>query len=151
MPTRFLAKGNIFCAEADESDGSFLHYSPLYSVITNIDREHLDHYKTFDAAVEAYAAFIEKTNPNGCLFCCGDDENLLRLCRSYKGRHVLLRLQSPEILDLQARLKTAKAHYGKRKSAMPEYHVWSRPECWRKRKMKWPWRMCRPLGQQYKI
>ncbi|MDD4941602.1 MAG: UDP-N-acetylmuramate--L-alanine ligase [Candidatus Omnitrophica bacterium] len=81
--------GEFFCAEADESDGSFLHYSPLYSVITNIDREHLDHYRTFDAVIAAYGEFMNRRRPEGCLFCCGDDENLVRLCRSSKRRHVL--------------------------------------------------------------
>jgi UDP-N-acetylmuramate--alanine ligase len=80
--------GYHFVAEADESDGSFLYYSPLYSIITNIDREHLDHYKTFDAIIAAYKEFMERTDPGGCLFCCGDDENLARLCEAYPGRLV---------------------------------------------------------------
>lgn len=96
-----IGEGDFFCAEADESDGSFLHYSPLYSIITNIDREHLDHYKTFDAVIAAYAAFMEKTRPGGCLFCCGDDENLVRLCRSHQGRRVLFGLNAA--CDISAR------------------------------------------------
>ena len=44
-----LGTGRLLVAEADESDGSFLHLSPVISVITNVDREHLDHYGTFEA------------------------------------------------------------------------------------------------------
>ena len=42
-----LGDGKFFVAEADESDGSFLYYQPKYSIITNIDYEHLDYYKEF--------------------------------------------------------------------------------------------------------
>jgi UDP-N-acetylmuramate--alanine ligase len=93
--------GDYFVAEADESDGSFLYYAPLYSIITNTDREHLDYYKTFDAVVAAYKEFMARTDPAGCLFCCGDDEHLVRLCGSYKGRHVLFGLN--ESCDIRAR------------------------------------------------
>jgi UDP-N-acetylmuramate--alanine ligase len=93
--------GDYFVAEADESDGSFLYYSPLYSIITNIDREHLDHYKTFDAVIDAYKEFMARTDPGGCLFCCGDDENLARLCETYSGRHVLFGLK--ENCDIHSR------------------------------------------------
>ena len=62
-------EGDYFVAEADESDGSFLCYSPEYSIITNIDREHLDYYKSFDAVVAAYREFMARTSASGCLFC----------------------------------------------------------------------------------
>jgi UDP-N-acetylmuramate--alanine ligase len=93
--------GEYFVAEADESDGSFLYYSPLYSIITNTDREHLDYYKTFEAVVAAYKEFMGRTDPEGCLFCCGDDEQLVRLCGLHKGRHVLFGLN--EKCDIYAR------------------------------------------------
>jgi UDP-N-acetylmuramate--alanine ligase len=94
-------EGDYFVAEADESDGSFLYYSPLYSIITNIDREHLDHYKTFDSIIAAYREFMERTDPAGCLFCCGDDENLARLCGNYPGRRVMFGLK--EHCDIHSR------------------------------------------------
>jgi UDP-N-acetylmuramate--alanine ligase len=93
--------GDYFVAEADESDGSFLYYSPLYSIITNTDREHLDYYKTFDAVIAAYKEFMGRTDPAGCLFCCGDDEQLVRLCGSHKGRRILFGLS--ESCDIHAR------------------------------------------------
>jgi len=49
-----LGEGEFFVAEADESDGSFLYYKPKYSIITNIDYEHLDYYKEFINEIEAF-------------------------------------------------------------------------------------------------
>ena len=50
-----LGSGEFFVAEADESDGSFLNYSPRYSIITNIDHEHLDYYHNFDNELTAFS------------------------------------------------------------------------------------------------
>ena len=85
-------KGGFFVAEADESDGSFLYYRPRYSIITNIDREHLDYYGTFENALEAYRTFMGQTQDSGCLFCCRDDPNIMRLLKGVKARHVLFGL-----------------------------------------------------------
>ncbi len=57
-----------FVAEADESDGSFLCYTPTYSIVTNIDEEHLDFYKTREALLSAFAVFLRRTKPEGCVF-----------------------------------------------------------------------------------
>lgn len=84
----YLGDGNFFVAEADESDGSFLYYQPDYSLITNIDCEHLDYYKNFDNELLAFKKFINKTTPNGCLFFCNDDDNLKNLLKDYKNRRV---------------------------------------------------------------
>ena len=71
-----LGIGRHIVAEVDESDGSFLYFSPHYSIITNIDFEHVDYYRTFDKIKEAYAKFAERTVPDGVLITCGDDANL---------------------------------------------------------------------------
>jgi UDP-N-acetylmuramate--alanine ligase len=55
-----VGKGDLMVVEADESDGSFLLYNPVMSVITNIDNDHLDHYGTFENLVEAYRQFSNK-------------------------------------------------------------------------------------------
>lgn len=83
-----FGEGKFFVAEADESDGSFLCYSPDYSIITNIDREHLDYYKNFDAELSAFEKFMNKTAPAGCLFCCDDDASLKKLLGRYKARYI---------------------------------------------------------------
>jgi UDP-N-acetylmuramate--alanine ligase len=81
-------EGEFFVAEADESDGTFLYYQPRYSIITNIDHEHLDYYRSFANALAAYREFIDKTSPQGCLFYCSDDDNLNSLVKGCEKRLV---------------------------------------------------------------
>jgi len=83
-----LGEGKYFVAEADESDGSFLHYNPYYSIVTNIDREHLDYYHDFDNEIKAFEEFIGKTDKTGCFFACLDDENLKKIFKRYQGRKI---------------------------------------------------------------
>ena len=89
-----LGCGKYFVAEADESDGSFLYYNPTYSILTNIDHEHLDYYLNFDAELSAFSKFINKTSGSGCLFICSDDKNLNRIAGNYAGRKVFFGLNS---------------------------------------------------------
>jgi len=84
-----LGDGKFFVAEADESDGSFLYYRPKYSIITNIDREHLDYYKEFSRELGAFREFINNTEEGGCVFACDDDANLKSILAGYKNRYVL--------------------------------------------------------------
>lgn len=79
-------KGDYFVAEADESDGSFVHLRPFYCVITNIDEEHLDYYRNMGEIISSYMKFIEKINPEGKLFACGDCDNLRRALRGYSKK-----------------------------------------------------------------
>ena len=66
--------GDIFVAEADESDGAFLALSPLASIITNIEPDHLNHWGTFDAIREAFDAFADlTTDAGGFVVACADD------------------------------------------------------------------------------
>jgi len=83
-----FGEGKFFVAEADESDGSFLFYKPKYSIITNIDYEHLDYYKDFNKEVEAFAAFIHHTDKEGCVFYCDDDKYLKGIMKNYHARHI---------------------------------------------------------------
>ncbi|VAX36038.1 UDP-N-acetylmuramate--L-alanine ligase [hydrothermal vent metagenome] len=71
-----LGHGQYFVAEVDESDGSFLYFKPSYSVITNIDFEHIDYYKNWDNILKAYRQFIQQTQPDGQLIVYGDDTRL---------------------------------------------------------------------------
>jgi len=97
----FLGNGSFFVAEADESDGSFLYYEPKYSIITNIDREHLDYYKNFETEVKVFKDFIYKTDSNGCVFACYDDDNLKNILKDYKNRRIMFGLS--EKADIFAR------------------------------------------------
>lgn len=65
--------GEIFVAEADESDGSFLSYSPEIAVVTNIEPDHLDYFKTEAAYREVFEKFAHRIVPGGFLVACLDD------------------------------------------------------------------------------
>lgn len=70
-----LGKGNFLVAEADESDGSFLHLAPEMAVITNIEPEHLDHYGDLENIRSAFVQFAHRTPPDGRVILCTDDPN----------------------------------------------------------------------------
>jgi UDP-N-acetylmuramate--alanine ligase len=69
----------VIVAEADESDGSFLKLAPTFSVITNVDREHLDHYGSFENALEAFVTFANTVPFDGAVMVGVDDPVLARL------------------------------------------------------------------------
>ena len=93
-----IGNGKFFVAEADESDGSFLYYQPKYSIITNIDKEHLDYYKDFKNELSAFKEFLNKTEKEGCAFCCDDDANLTNILKDYKNRYVLYGLKESALI-----------------------------------------------------
>jgi UDP-N-acetylmuramate--alanine ligase len=68
-----LGQGQYLVAEADESDGSFLRLSPTLAVITNLDREHLDHYGTLDEIRRTFREFANKVPFYGAAIVCVDD------------------------------------------------------------------------------
>ncbi len=72
--TARLGKSKWSILEADESDGSFVHIPPTYSIITNIDREHMDFYKSMDNLKNYFIKFIEKVPSFGKSFICIDDK-----------------------------------------------------------------------------
>ncbi|UPK73351.1 UDP-N-acetylmuramate--L-alanine ligase [Nocardioidaceae bacterium SCSIO 66511] len=65
--------GQLFVAEADESDGAFLVYTPLYAVVTNVDADHLDNYGTEEAYHEAFNTFLGRIREGGALLAYSDD------------------------------------------------------------------------------
>jgi len=71
-----LGTGKYFVTEADESDGSFLALRPVYSVVTNIDAEHMDFYSDIEQMKQVYLEFINNTSSDGAVICCGDDINI---------------------------------------------------------------------------
>ena len=69
-----LGKSNWSILEADESDGSFVKVPPTYSIITNIDREHMDYYKSIENLKKLFLDFIKKVPSFGKSFICIDDK-----------------------------------------------------------------------------
>jgi UDP-N-acetylmuramate--alanine ligase len=74
-----LGQGAFLVAEADESDGSFLKLSPTIAVVTNIDREHMDFFKTMEILKEAFLSFINKVPFYGTAVVCIENEHLREL------------------------------------------------------------------------
>jgi UDP-N-acetylmuramate--alanine ligase len=96
-----LGKGQLLVAEADESDGSFLLLNPTHAVITNIDREHLDHYRDLDEICDAFQAFANKVPFYGAVFLCMDDANASAV-RPRINRRVVTYGTNPQV-EIRAR------------------------------------------------
>jgi UDP-N-acetylmuramate--alanine ligase len=92
-----LGRGEYMVAEADESDGSFLHLSPAVAVITNVDREHLDHYGDFAHVQAAFVAFANKVPFYGAVIACQDDPELAALLPQVRRRVVTYGLDTPDV------------------------------------------------------
>jgi UDP-N-acetylmuramate--alanine ligase len=74
-----VGKGEYLVVESDESDGSFLKLAPILAIVTNIDREHLDHYPGLEEIRRAFVEFVNKVPFYGAAILCLDDENLQRI------------------------------------------------------------------------
>src|SRR6202171_5747860 len=83
-----LGRSTYLVVESDESDGSFLKLSPILAVITNIDREHLDHYADIGEIRDAFCEFINKVPFYGAAIVCLDDENVQQILPSINRRTV---------------------------------------------------------------
>ena len=80
-----LGKSNWCILESDESDGSFLKIPPTYSIVTNIDKEHLDFHKSMDNLKKQFINFIKKTPSFGKSFICIDDKNNKEILKKIKN------------------------------------------------------------------
>ncbi len=89
-----LGKGEWAILEADESDGSFLKFPINYSIVTNIDHEHIDYYKNFKNLENSFLRFIEKTPPTGKSIICIDNKNIKKVLRKIKNKNILTYGQS---------------------------------------------------------
>ncbi len=74
-----VGSGDYLVVESDESDGSFLKLAPILAIVTNIDREHLDHYKDLDEICRAFVEFVNRVPFYGAAILCLDDENIQRI------------------------------------------------------------------------
>ena len=84
-----LGKGEWAVLEADESDGSFLNFPVNYSVVTNLDKEHLDFYKNFKNLKNSFIKFLNKTPAIGKSFICIDDDELKKLISKIDNKNFL--------------------------------------------------------------
>ena len=84
-----LGKGEWAVLEADESDGSFLKLPINYSIVTNIDKEHIDFYKNYKNLENSFIKFINKTPPIGKCIICIDDRNIKEIKKKIKTKNIL--------------------------------------------------------------
>ena len=82
--TAKLGKSDWCILEADESDGSFIHVPPTYSIVTNIDREHMDYYNSMNDLKNLFIEFINKVPSFGKSFICIDNRNNENLLKKIK-------------------------------------------------------------------
>lgn len=90
-----LGKGDFLVAEADESDGSFLKLSPAIAIVTNIDREHLDHYADLEEIRTAFASFVNKVPFYGAAILCLDNPNVQAIIPGIERRIITYGIRGP--------------------------------------------------------
>ena len=110
-----LGKGDFIVAEADESDGSFLKYSPAIAVVTNIDREHLDYYQDLETIKAVFLDFIDRIPFYGLAILCLDNESIQDLIPKIKKRYTTYGMSS------QADLQIRDVEFEKRRSCFSVY------------------------------
>ncbi len=84
-----LGKSEWSILESDESDGSFVKVPSTYAVVTNIDREHMDYYKSLDDLKKHFIRFMLKVPSFGKTFICIDDKNNRDVCKISKIKNIL--------------------------------------------------------------
>ena len=78
--------GDLFVAEADESDGAFLVYRPYAAIVTNVEADHLDNYGTPEAYHAAFEQFLDRIDPAGYVVCVVDDPGAAALAQTARER-----------------------------------------------------------------
>ena len=84
-----LGSGDWAILEADESDGSFLKLPINYSIVTNIDFEHLDYYKNYKNLEKSFINFINKTPPTGKSIICLDNANIKKVLKKIINKNII--------------------------------------------------------------
>ena len=83
-----VGKSAILVVESDESDGSFLKLAPIIAVVTNIDREHLDHYASLEDIQRAFTDFVNKVPFYGVTVLCLEDKNIQQILPGVRRRTI---------------------------------------------------------------
>jgi UDP-N-acetylmuramate--alanine ligase len=95
-----VGRSDFLVVESDESDGSFLKLSPILAVVTNVDREHLDHYASIEEIRAAFLEFIQKVPFYGAAILCLDDENVQQLLPSVNRRSITYGRSNQAVLTI---------------------------------------------------
>ena len=105
-----LGAGDWMVVEADESDGTFLKLPADIAIVTNVDPEHLDHFKTFDAVKDAFQAFVENVPFYGFAVMCTDHREVQALVGRIEDRRIITYGENPQA---DVRLVDLDHHHGK--------------------------------------
>ena len=111
-----LGEGDFIVAEADESDGSFLKFSPTIAVVTNIDKEHLDFYRDLEEIKTVFLDFLDRIPFYGLAVLCLDNEPIQELIPRLKKRYTTYGMSS------QADFQIRDVEFSRRKSRFKVYH-----------------------------
>jgi UDP-N-acetylmuramate--alanine ligase len=96
-----VGKSSLLVVESDESDGSFLKLAPIVAVVTNIDREHLDHYASLAEIQQAFTDFVNKVPFYGAAVMCMEDENIQQIFPAIKRRTITYGRSAQVDLEIQ--------------------------------------------------
>src|SRR6266700_992984 len=91
-----LGAGDWMVVEADESDGTFLKLPTDIAIVTNVDPEHLDHFKTFEAVQEAFRGFVENVPFYGFAVMCTDHAVVQQLVGRIEDRRIVTYGENPQ-------------------------------------------------------
>src|ERR1700719_3090346 len=105
-----LGEGDWMVVEADESDGTFLRLTADIAIVTDVDPEHLDHFKTFDAVQEAFRAFVENVPFYGFAVMCTDHPVVQALVGRIEDRRIITYGENPQADVRLADLDHANGH-----------------------------------------
>src|SRR5436190_6970838 len=94
-----VGRSDFLLVESDESDGSFLKLAPIIAVVTNIDREHLDHYPSLEAIRAAFIEFVNKVPFYGAAIVCLDDPNVQGILPEIRRRTITYGTSSQSDLE----------------------------------------------------
>jgi UDP-N-acetylmuramate--alanine ligase len=121
-----VGKSDFLVVESDESDGSFLKLSPILAVITNIDREHLDHYHSIEEIRAAFIEFVNRVPFYGAAIVCLDDENVQQIFPRINRRTISYG-RSPQadyvITDAQCGHFESRFHLKVHESDLGDFHL----------------------------
>jgi UDP-N-acetylmuramate--alanine ligase len=121
-----VGKSSILVVESDESDGSFLKLAPILAVVTNIDREHLDHYASLEDIQSAFTEFVNKVPFYGAAVLCMEDENIQQIFPAVRRRTITYGRSAQVDLEIQnVELMAAASSFSIRRGAgeLGDFHL----------------------------
>jgi UDP-N-acetylmuramate--alanine ligase len=121
-----VGRSDFLVVESDESDGSFLKLAPIMAIVTNIDREHLDHYPSLDAIRDAFIEFVNKVPFYGAVVVCLDDPNVQSILPAIRRRTITYGTTSQadmEALDIRSGHFASDFRLRYRAADLGQFHV----------------------------